>query len=174
MKNRALFEKIFALASTPLTDWEKNVLSYTFSSTERNKNIYEIAEQFGITGMRADQYLESALAKFTDPSAVHEFNKLLNERKTVSQTIYKYTLMPQTSNVLCLPASANILSAKCQGEHTQVWALVNPDEQEMSSVDFRTYGTGHPIEDDIEGYTFLDTVLLHNGELVHHIFYKML
>lgn len=69
-----------------------------------------------------------------------------------------------------LPAGSEILSAKEQRGSIVVYALV-PDEFEgMQIHHFMTVGTGQ--ETPFDGYTFIDTLMLWEGRLVLHVFYK--
>lgn len=93
----------------------------------------------------------------------------MNENKT----IFKYELQPYTE--LELPKNAKILSVNTQKnidtECIYVWVLIDRKIKETEKRKFVTYGTGHPIPDDIH-IDFIGTVFFKNG-LVFHIFEKL-
>lgn len=86
------------------------------------------------------------------------------------QSIYKYRITER----LELPSGARILSAEVQGDAVVIYALVNPYEKEkFDNYNIKVLGTGwHVNSEELEGYTFLNTVLLLNNSLVFHVFYK--
>jgi hypothetical protein len=87
--------------------------------------------------------------------------------------VYKYTLKAMEKQILEIP-SDTILSAESQKDDIVVYALVNTDNTVGIKYEFRVYGTGHDIEDDIEKCVFVDTVKMYDGVLMFHVFYKKL
>lgn len=86
------------------------------------------------------------------------------------QTIWKFPV-PTTGEgaVLEMPQHAEILTVQTQGkaERPELWALVDPSaDTELRT--FRTYGTGHPIDDEAGRY--VATYQLHGGGLIFHVF----
>lgn len=90
------------------------------------------------------------------------------------KSVYKYTLDIKESNVIELPLFSEVLSVESQGENIVVYGLVNTEQKETISYDFRTYGTGHIIEFDLKEYKFLGTVKMYNGGLMFHVFNKQI
>ena len=86
------------------------------------------------------------------------------------KNIYKYTIMPTNKQDLVIP-SDKILSANEQRGDIVVYAI-RDERLEPINYTFRIIGTGHPIDYDISEYTFLNTVKMHNGSLMFHVFYK--
>lgn len=90
----------------------------------------------------------------------------------IMKKIYKYTLMVTDEQTLELPLGSQLLCAKEQKDEVVVYALVNPTEENRENYKVLAYGTGHNIAEDLSDYSFLDTVLIFNGGLVFHFFYK--
>jgi len=91
----------------------------------------------------------------------------------MNKAIWKYTLLPQTKQEMILPLNSKILSVKVQHEEIVLYALVDPDETSIETVDIIILGTGHKIADEsIRDYVFLDTVKMNNGHLMFHVFYR--
>lgn len=87
--------------------------------------------------------------------------------------VYKYVLQVTDEQTIEIP-SEKILSVESQGDNIVVYALVDMDEKTIFKYEyeFRTYGTGHDIPDDIYFFTFLGTVKMYNGSSMFHVFYK--
>lgn len=90
--------------------------------------------------------------------------------------IFKYALKVTDEQKLVLPQNAQILSvAEMDTITIALWALVNPDlagkgEGYEEERIIRIFGTGNPIEESqLEGMTFLDTVVTRIG-LVWHVY----
>lgn len=79
--------------------------------------------------------------------------------------VYKYDLNVNTA--LHLPNKAKVLCAKEQYGKVCLWAEVNPVAP-LEPRHFRMYATGEPMTE--ENSTFIDTVLLHGGGLVLHVY----
>lgn len=87
-------------------------------------------------------------------------------------SIHKYVITKE-KEVIKLARGSRILSATCQRDKIVVYALVNIMEEEKEDFYIKIYGTGWGIDpENIEGYTFLNTVTLLNESLVFHVFYK--
>ena len=80
------------------------------------------------------------------------------------KTIWKFELQP--SCAIEMPAGAELLSVREQGDAICLWALVERD-MPTEVRHFVSYGTGHPIPD--EPLRFLGTAHL-QGALVFHVF----
>jgi hypothetical protein len=86
--------------------------------------------------------------------------------------IFKYTLNITDTQMLDLPFKSKILSVMEQNNNIVLYAVVNEHQGIMDKYTIAVIGTGNPISIDIDKYTFLNTVKLHNGTLMFHIFYK--
>ncbi len=84
------------------------------------------------------------------------------------KTIWKFPVpLTDESTVLEMPANAEILTAQVQGDQPQLWAIVDPTAVTELRT-FRTYGTGHRIDQDPGRY--VATYQLHGGGLIFHVF----
>jgi hypothetical protein len=84
--------------------------------------------------------------------------------------IYKYEISPPNPNgdsFASIPEGGEILSAGVQGDNIFLWAAVDPSAP-MSRRNIRVYGTGWEV-DGAPG-TFINTVFMHGGTLVFHVF----
>ncbi len=68
-----------------------------------------------------------------------------------------------------LPTGAHVLSVGNQKDQLCVWAKVNTNSVDQELVKFMLVGTGIEIREDCPT-RFLGTVLLHDGDLVIHVF----
>lgn len=87
------------------------------------------------------------------------------------KSIYKYKLKETNKQEIVIPSS-KILSVHSQREAIVVYALVDTDNSKDTKYEFRVYGTGHDVQEDIDDYNFLGTVKLADGYLMFHVFYK--
>ena len=71
-------------------------------------------------------------------------------------TIYKYPVSSEKYISLDMPAGAKILSVQEQDEETQIWALVNPENQ-TATRDFATFETGALISEEESRLHFIGT-----------------
>ena len=83
-------------------------------------------------------------------------------------TIFKYALNPNDLN-LKMPVGAKILSAHNQNNQICIWAEVDTSA-ELELVGFEILGTGHEIVINENNREFIGTVLIHDGELVFHVY----
>lgn len=88
------------------------------------------------------------------------------------KTIYKYVLKATDVQTIELPLESQLLSAKEQRNDIVLYALVESDEERSEEYQILAYGTGHDITTNLSDYLFLDTVLLNNGSLAFHFFFK--
>lgn len=91
----------------------------------------------------------------------------------MSMTIYKYPLRVDDQQAITLPAGSRVLTVQAQNEAPCIWALVNPELDALERHDFRTLGTGHPFPDAAEWPTYLGTYQLRGGDLVFHVFTRV-
>lgn len=86
------------------------------------------------------------------------------------KTIYKYKLDPSGKPVM-MPASAEILSAREQGNDICVWAKVDTTDTVQVPRTFHVFGTGHEMPED-QNLRFVGTAILNGGALVFHVFHN--
>ncbi len=85
--------------------------------------------------------------------------------------IFKYTLKAKDVQDVVIPYPNRILSVTEQYGSIVVYALVDDCEDRDGEIyNFQIRGTGHDAS-GLEGYTFLDTVKIHGGDLMFHVFY---
>ncbi|HDR9068177.1 TPA: hypothetical protein QDA90_003485 [Burkholderia vietnamiensis] len=82
------------------------------------------------------------------------------------KTIWKYTLQPDI--ILEMPAGAEVLSVREQGDEINMWALVDPNA-EKEERRFMGFGTGHDVPSAMFK-KFIGTAHLQGGSLVFHVF----
>ena len=83
------------------------------------------------------------------------------------KTIFKYVLDPDHLTV-SMPICAQVLAAQVQKDQICLWAEVD-DSADKELVEFEAFGTGHNIpENPVRHY--IDTVQMHGGNLVFHIY----
>jgi hypothetical protein len=100
--------------------------------------------------------------------------ELANTGGNKMKTIYKYTLKSVESNIVNLPLSTQVLSIESQGDTIVFYGLIDTEEKETVSYNFKVFGTGHEIGIDVNTYKFLGTVKIYSGTLMFHVFYKQL
>lgn len=83
-------------------------------------------------------------------------------------TIWKFSFETRDGVMIDMPEGAEILSLQLQNGMPTIWALVHP-ERRLAARWFRIYGTGHPIDMEMEG-EFIGTYQLAGGALVFHVF----
>lgn len=83
--------------------------------------------------------------------------------------IYKFKVDFYVSQELILPAGSKILSVANQNEGIVLYALVNTESLYKQTYKIIMHGTGHAA-DDLDHTEFVGTVLLHEGNLVFHVF----
>lgn len=86
------------------------------------------------------------------------------------RTIWKFTLALGGHQSIRMPKGAQIIALQMQGGMPQIWAVVNPREDEVVHREFVTYGTGHAFNVAGEPKTYIGTYQLDDGALVFHVF----
>jgi hypothetical protein len=81
--------------------------------------------------------------------------------------IFKYKLHITDRQELQLPVKADIIKCAYVNSDLYIWAIIE-DQHDTESIDFSVYGTGDPLPDNPGIY--IDTVILHEGRLVFHVF----
>lgn len=92
-------------------------------------------------------------------------------------TIYKYILEGRNDQTIEIEGLVQILSVMGQKDDIVLYALVDHSNFKMSDVDVSVFGTGHNIPDKMINpfgdRKFLGTVLLYEGSLIFHVFYRV-
>ena len=88
------------------------------------------------------------------------------------KTIWKFNLKGLDEQVIPVPKGTKLLACKEQFDMPVLYGLVDPNEKEKESIAVKVFGTGHPIDVNMTSWTYLDTVVTFNGNLVWHVFYK--
>jgi hypothetical protein len=85
--------------------------------------------------------------------------------------VYKYTLKPETRQVIEMPKGAEILSTGVDvlvSDNLCLWALVDEDARpEMRTI--RIHGTGHDVPESSK-LRFIGTAFMRQHSLVWHVF----
>ena len=55
-----------------------------------------------------------------------------------------------------------------------LYAIVNPDDENLSEVSIIIVGTGHPFDEPDSSWTFMGTHSMENGSLMWHVWQKVL
>lgn len=87
------------------------------------------------------------------------------------RAVWKFQLDVLDQQKVEMPKDASIIHLEAQGQKPCLWALVDP-EQEKEERLFHMFGTGHVLDDDIEGLDYIGTFQILNGSFVGHIFEK--
>jgi hypothetical protein len=92
--------------------------------------------------------------------------------------VFKYPIRVDDEQELRLAAGSRILSVIEQHDQICIYAItplygeIPADNDPLKTITIRMVGTGHTIKFDLNSYTFLGTVKLHEGALVFHVFYR--
>lgn len=89
------------------------------------------------------------------------------------KAIFKYPLQAADEQTVEMPRNAKCLSVAVQHGIVCVWALVGTSAP-MEGRTFLILPTGAQVPDDLYLYTFLGTVLLHEGMIVAHVYVNTL
>jgi hypothetical protein len=89
----------------------------------------------------------------------------------VAKTIWKFPLSITDTQSIMLPVGARILSVQFQGNQLCLWVLVDLDERLVRRRTILIYGTGNPIDSEIE-MQYIDSV--QDVQLVWHIFEQVM
>lgn len=96
----------------------------------------------------------------------------------MTETVYKYQILPRSRQEIQLPAGSTILTVGKQpspfgsGDGLFLWARVNADVKELVDRTFLVVGTGHGMQYDAntESVEYLGTVMEFERVLVFHVF----
>ena len=84
--------------------------------------------------------------------------------------IYKYELSVYTLQTVSLPINSTVLSVVEQHQKVVVYAIVDVEQENIEEIVFLVLGTGEVFDNNIDGYSFLNTVKLSGGSLMFHVF----
>lgn len=82
--------------------------------------------------------------------------------------IYKYVITG-SAVALGMPKGSKVLSVHGQGDSICLWAMVNTDML-VENRNFIVGPTGVPISEPVDKLIFLGTVVMHEEQLVFHVF----
>ena len=82
--------------------------------------------------------------------------------------IWKYNLNIEDHQVIEMPQRARLLSVDVQRGVPRLWAEVD-QKAPLEKRRIWVMGTGNPLPKDLT-FDFIGTLLLHDGELVLHVF----
>ena len=88
----------------------------------------------------------------------------------MTAVIHKYIISKAKRQIIHMPAGAQILSAQGQHETGVLWAIVDPDAPEEPRT-FVCLNTGVPMKG---GLSYIDTVQIHDGYTVFHVFEEIM
>jgi len=86
----------------------------------------------------------------------------------MSSQIWKFEL-DLIDNVLSVPENSEILCVKIQNGQPCTWFKVETTKPHVNR-EIVWFGTGQDIPEYQRGISYIDTVLLHNGNLIMHAF----
>lgn len=82
--------------------------------------------------------------------------------------VFKYKFEITDEQIIEMPAGAKVLTVAQQHKDMCLWALVNP-LREPVKLRLWIVGTGHPAG-HVAGMRYIGTFMLHDGQLVFHVF----
>lgn len=84
--------------------------------------------------------------------------------------IFKY-IIESTTKAITVHAKHTILSVQSQNDNICAWVLVDEETPKDTLIKFAVVPTGQEFDQDVKKEVkFLNTVQLHNGRLVLHVF----
>lgn len=86
--------------------------------------------------------------------------------------IFKYELNLADRQEVEVPRGGIMLSVVNQSDCVMVYALVDDSVKEKERREFCIFGTGHPVDIELDKYAYLGTVVTVGGKLVWHVFVK--
>jgi len=84
--------------------------------------------------------------------------------------IHKYELSGDTLQTVSLPINSTVLSVVEQHQNIVVYAIVDTEQETTQEIQFLLLGTGQTFDNTLDGYTFLNTVKLSDGDVIIHVF----
>ena len=90
----------------------------------------------------------------------------------MKRVVYKYKI-EETLFTIEVPKNSEVLTVQIQSNEPHVWVLQPTESDETAYVEFKILFTGHEVELEND-FTFLNTLQYHNGDLIAHVFYRIL
>lgn len=97
----------------------------------------------------------------------------------MKRSVYKFQLTDKDQILEMLPSGSKVLSVKVQRDSLVVYIQVpvfevNEEQPPMKRIHFYTMDTGEELPDNIDDYTFLDSVYLRGSFTWCHVYYKIM
>jgi len=87
------------------------------------------------------------------------------------KSIYKYQFPIMDDISIDMPLGAKILTCQIQHKTPKIWAIVDTDPSWVETVrNFKLFGTGHKMPDNIDNLSYISTFLAADDNLVFHLF----
>lgn len=85
------------------------------------------------------------------------------------RTIHKQVLQIADEQTIQVPIGTANMYVGTQRGDVCMWYMCDPDN-EYQDITIRIYGTGHPIEEDVNLLRYLGTAMTEGGRFVWHVF----
>ena len=85
------------------------------------------------------------------------------------KTIWKYELRIEDIQKLEMPKESKILSVQMQHSTPCIWIQCD-NSNDMETRNFHTFGTGNPLPNDIDNFTYIGTYQINSGVIIFHVF----
>lgn len=86
------------------------------------------------------------------------------------KVIYKYSLNWDKEQKIRIDSEAIVLDVQVQYSAITLWALVDPDPQDIDEITVYVFETGEPIQQDISNLKYLGTLQFDDGMFIYHVF----
>jgi len=83
--------------------------------------------------------------------------------------VFKYPLDVKDEQHVLMPKGAEILCAQTVNGQAVLWALVKPDNKEVTRI-IHMFGTGHNVVYKREYLHYIGTIQQWEGKLIWHVF----
>ena len=89
-------------------------------------------------------------------------------------TIYKFPLIISDRQIVSISGLKSTLSVRIIHDVLQLYAIVDGGATDYQDVEVAIVGTGNPLQFDLANWTFQGTFIQYNGELVWHVWTRVL
>ncbi len=86
------------------------------------------------------------------------------------KVVYKYSLNWDKEQKIRIDSEAIVLDVQVQYSAITLWALVDPDPQDIDEITVYVFETGEPIQQDISNLKYLGTLQFDDGMFIYHVF----
>ena len=87
------------------------------------------------------------------------------------KTIWKFAVGIDDRQDIRVPKGAKVLTVQMQDRELCLWAIVETDAATIGvDMPVWVHGTGHPCAVDEKFGRYVDSVQMHDGQLVFHVF----